>query len=227
MTHARTLEAALRAAGLPPGSVVLAPEPTPDVPRPPEGPWVIVPHGAQFLVGGVGRGRFAAYEALWTFDDAVSLAVRLAATPVGEPIDGGDGPSAVEERGDGAEATASSPAALIDRGRATADAIRERTERRDGSPGPHGLVVGDVLDCVGPETGHHLYALGTPFPARSQPPSDIGAPYSRYEVRVPLPADVREGVAAPWFGQPGGGAMVVLARPVRWYVDQGFLAVLV
>jgi hypothetical protein len=43
----------------------------------------------------------------------------------------------------------------------------------------------------------------------------------------PLPAGVAEGVAAPWFGQPGGGAKVVLDAPVRRYVDAGLLVELV
>lgn len=38
MTHATTLDTALMAAGLPPGSVVLADEPGPGAPQPPEGP---------------------------------------------------------------------------------------------------------------------------------------------------------------------------------------------
>lgn len=60
-----------------------------------------------------------------------------------------------------------------------------------------------ALATAAAETGHHLYALGTPMPG------------------------AMEGVAAPWFEQPGGGAMVVLERPVRWYVDQGYLVELV
>lgn len=82
---------------------------------------------------------------------------------------------------------------------------------------------GDQLDCFGLETGHHLYALGTPFHQRSQPPTDAGAPYVTFEVLGPLPPTATEGVAAPWFEQPGGGAMVVLDRPIRWYVDQQIL----
>lgn len=54
----------------------------------------------------------------------------------------------------------------------------------------------------------------------------MGAPYFTFEVSEALPSTVLEGVAAPWFGQPGGAAMVVFDRPIRWYVDQGFLAML-
>jgi hypothetical protein len=82
---------------------------------------------------------------------------------------------------------------------------------------------GDLLDSVGLETVHHVYALGTGFAQRSQPPTDVNAPYFAFEVAKDLPETVNEGVAAPWFGQRGGGPMVVLDRPVRWYVDQGLL----
>ncbi|WP_248583520.1 TNT domain-containing protein [Nocardioides sp. InS609-2] len=98
-----------------------------------------------------------------------------------------------------------------------------RTRSRGGAPGTNGLEPGDLLDSIGSETGHHLYALGTSFPMRSQPPSDVGAPYLTLRVASNLPESVREGVAAPWFEQPGGGAMIVLDRPTRWYVDRGFL----
>lgn len=73
---------ALQEAALDEDAVILGEAPVPGAPPPPEGPWVLLPYGAQFLVGGVGRGRFAPYESLWTFADAVDLAVRLATTPL-------------------------------------------------------------------------------------------------------------------------------------------------
>ena len=81
-----------------------------------------------------------------------------------------------------------------------------------------------MLDFYGAETSHHLFAFGTPFQNRSHPPSDVGAPYFAFEVTEPLPEAVTEGIAVAWFEQPGGGAMVVLDRPIRWYVDHGHLA---
>jgi hypothetical protein len=201
------LEAALTDAGAPPGSVVWAAAPDqPGARRPPEGPWLVVPWGEQIVVGALGRGKFATYEALWNAEDAIDLAVRLAA-------------NALETR----QSPAGEGEAEV--GRRTGSAIVARTSQRGGAPGPNGLTPGDALDCFGVETGHHLYALGTPFPWRSQPPSDVGAPYLTFEVAEPLPPTVNEGVAAPWFEQPGGGAMVVLDRPIRWYVDNGFLTV--
>lgn len=207
MAEVRTqadLDQVLREAGLPEGSVVLAAPPDEGAPPPPSGPWVVVPYGHQFVVGGMARNKFRPYASLWSIEDAVDLAVRLVSTPA-RCTPGGD------------------PEALRARGAATADAINDRVRAGGGAARPTAVGAGDVLDCLEPETAHHLYALGTPFPQRSQPPTAIGGPYHRYEVVQELPGKVMEGVAAPWFGQPGGGAMVVLDAPIRWYVDQGFL----
>jgi hypothetical protein len=204
VSDAQVLLVALQDADVRPDRVYLSPPPTRDTPPPPEGPWVIVPTHGGYAVGGVGRGRFAAYDQTPTIAEAAALVVHLLQTPAtSEPAaDGLDGA--------GAE---------------TARSIKERTTSRGGAAGPAQLVPGDVLDLTGAETGHHLYALGTPMPERSAPPSEIGE-YHRYRVLRPLPG-AQEGVAAPWFEQPGGGAMVVCERPARWYVDQGFLIELV
>ena len=50
----------------------------------------------------------------------------------------------------------------------------------------------------------------------------VGREYHRYRVLAELP-EAQEGRAAAWFGQPGGGAMVVAEHPVRWYLDRGYL----
>jgi len=39
-----------------------------------------------------------------------------------------------------------------------------------------------------------------------------------------LPDGVRVSPVRPWFEQSGGGLMVTLDRPVRWYADAGVLA---
>lgn len=156
------------------------------------------------MVGGTSRDQFFAYASVSTFEDAVELAIFLAGTP-----------ASTRSAGDSE--------ALRARGAQTAAAMKTRVAEQGGGPAPTGIVAGDLLDCVEPETAHHLYALGTMFGERSQPPTDLGGPCHRYEVIRELPDDVREGVAGPWFGQAGGGAMVVLVRPIRWYVDQGFL----
>lgn len=193
-------------AGLPPGAVVLA-DSRPEDPPPPEGRWAVVRSGVQWVTGAMGRGRFAPYEGLWKLSDALDLAIRLATEPL-----------APHER--------DPSTAEVEQGRSTGASILERTATRGGAPGPNALESGDLLDVIGPETGHHLFALATPFPARSQPPSDVGASYLTFRVVRPMPDTVQEGRAAPWFEQPGGGAMVVLDRPIRWYVDQGFLHLL-
>lgn len=203
---AERLAEALQEAGVPPTAAVLVPPPTRDSPPPPEGPWVVVALGEGFAVGAMGRGRFAEYVRVASFDAALELVARLLTEPAASR------PSGRED--------------ALSMGQRTAAAITERTGRRGGASGTALLAPGDAVDLLGPETGHHVYALGTPFPQRSQPPTDVGRPYHRYEVRSALP-DATEGVCAPWFEQPGGGAMVVLTRPVRWYVDQGHLVELV
>ena len=198
------LDSALREQGLAPDAVVLAPPPAPGAPAPPADTWSIVPFGEQFVVGETGRGAFRAYETLWTLEDAVALAVRLASSPL-PPL--------------GRRLEASE----VEAGARTAAGVVARTEERGGAAGPTGLLPGDLLDAYGAETEHHLFALGTPFDQRSEPPSRVGSPYFAFVVAQELPDAVMEGRAAPWFEQPGGGAMVVLDRPIRWYVDQAVL----
>lgn len=202
----RALAAALHDAGAQPSAAVVVGPPTAEAPVPPEGPWVLVPYGPRWAVGAVDRHSLAVYAVVDDAAGAVSLAVELATTPAASrPTDSADEP------------------ALRERGRRTAERIGTRTAARAGKAGPAGLQPGDVLDLVGRETARHLFALGTPYPQRAQPPSDVDAEYHRYEVLAPLPATVLEGLAAPWFGQPGGGAKVVLDAPARRYVDAGLL----
>lgn len=198
---ASQLSAALSSAGADPDAVVLVGPPDAGTPPPPEGPWVIVPFDGSYVVGGFSRGAFRGYETVATYDEAEALALRLVTVAA-------DHRPAAED--------------LTERGNATAVGVRARTAAVGGRAHPADLEPGDALDLLGPETAHHLYALGTPFPERAQPPSGVGEEYHRYQVLSALP-EAQEGLAAPWFEQPGGGAMVVLGRPVRWYVDQGHL----
>ncbi|MBC7633916.1 TNT domain-containing protein [Aeromicrobium sp.] len=203
MTTQNTIDEGLAEAGLPAGAVVLTAEPTPDAPPPSEGPRLVTPFGSQAVVRGLARGTFAPYESLSSVEAAIELATRHAATtPEPRVIDAAE---------------------LARAGTTTATAIRKRTASRGQAAGPNGLSPGDALDTFGPDTAHHLFAAGTPFPERSLPPSDIGQAFRQYTVQSVLPPHVMEGLAAPWFGQPGGGAMVVLDRPIRWYVDHGQL----
>ncbi|WP_017933765.1 TNT domain-containing protein [Nocardioides sp. Iso805N] len=193
----------LRASGVPLTSAILTDPPTPGTPPPPEGVWAVVPYGDGFVVGAVARGRFATYGTAADLDGAAVIVSRLVLTrPRTLPTAQVD--------------------ALERRGEVTAEGIRQRTSAREGAAGPAAVAAGEALDTFGAETTHHLYALGTPFAERSQPPTDVDAPYHRYLVLSPLP-EAQEGLAAPWFAQPGSGAMVVLGRPIRWYIDQGHL----
>ncbi|MEI2826095.1 MAG: TNT domain-containing protein [Dermatophilaceae bacterium] len=193
------------ATGLPAHLLAVAADPSlPTAQAPPEGPWVLVPYRDQVLLGGVGRGKFAPY-AVFAATDAPA-AVELARDLVSQR-----------------PATAPEPADLRQRGEAAADRIRAAVEARGGQPGPNGLRPGEALDALGPQTGHHLFALGTSMPQRSEPPAARDSSYHAYVVLTPLPPAVQEGLAAAWFAQPGGGPMVVFDRPVRWYLDRGYL----
>ncbi len=208
-TESAGLHAALvrlvAATGLPADVLAVAADPShPTAQAPSEGPWVLVPYRDQVLLGGVGRGKFAPY-AVFAATDAPA-AVELACDLISHR-----------------PATAAEPPDLRQRGEAAAYRIRTAVEARGGHAGPTGLRPGEALDRLGPETGHHLFALGTPMPQRSEPPTAPDSSYHAYVVMTPLPPTVQEGVAAPWFGQPGGGPMVVLDRPVRWYLDHGHL----
>lgn len=199
----RWLRDALAERGFAPDRVGLVDPSDEQRPLPPPGQWLIARYGSTYVVGAIGRGKFRAYEQLFTLADAADLAMTLL-RPSRQPTQ------------------SVSLGEALRWGAATAADIAQRVTQR-GSGQPALVNEGSALDCIGVETEHHLFALGTPFPQRSQPPSDIGLPVNRYAVHASLPPDCREGVAAPWFGQPGGGAMVVLDRPIRWYVDNGFL----
>jgi len=62
---------------------------------------------------------------------------------------------------------------------------------------------------------------GTPFAARSLPPEHCDAGYHRYRVLRPLP--MWWAVAAPWFGQPGGGERFRATHAVVDLVALGYL----
>lgn len=187
--------------------------PAPDVAPPPEDSWAIVIAGEQFVVGGVERGKFAAYETYPTMEAALERVIAvLTESPPGRTVTGDD-ESEIKRRG----------AALA------AHAADRAAQRGNGTPtpGPAELAPGDMIDRLGPDTGRFAHPTGTPFPERSLPPSLIGAEYHRYEVLADVGPDVAEGPIAPWFGQPGGGTQFVFPRPLRWYLDNGVIRELV
>ncbi|MGQ0623608.1 MAG: TNT domain-containing protein [Sporichthyaceae bacterium] len=183
--------------------------PAPDVPPPPEDSWAIVIAGEEFVLGGVERGKFAAYESYPTMDGALERVIAvLTEAPPGRLITEADEPQIKRQ---GAALAASAAERAVQRGSGTP------------TPGPAEFAPGDVIDRFGPDTGRFAHPAGTPFPQRSLPPSLIGAPYHRYEVLADLGAGIMEGPVTPWFGQPGGGTQFVFPRPIRWYLDNGLL----
>lgn len=204
----RALDKSLASSGLPADSALYAGEPSPSAPAPPDGPWLILKHRAQYLVGACSRGQFVPYDVCWGPENAIAQVIDLLTRPT---------PSAplVHDRDE-----------CLRRGVLTAGRLLGRAEERDGEPAPAELQVGDLLDALEPETAHHLYPFGTPFAERSLPPPLAEAAYSAYEVVRAFEGehpDVLEGVVAPWFEQPGGGGQVVLDRPIRFYADAGYL----
>ncbi|MFI2662235.1 TNT domain-containing protein [Micromonospora carbonacea] len=100
------------------------------------------------------------------------------------------------------------------------------------------LLPGYRLDRFGFPGGAFLAPLGTPFSARSLPPSNLNTPanaplanYHVYCVVKPFPVD--SGPIAPWFAQPGLGTQFQLNPAylpqaggdlsVTWLLAHGFL----
>lgn len=86
-----------------------------------------------------------------------------------------------------------------------------------------------MIDRLGPPSGDYAAPDGTPFDQRALPPSwanfeiNGNLEYHRYRVVRPLPSDVVEGTAAPWFEQPGGGMQYYFPNGIQWYIDHGYL----
>lgn len=172
------------------------------LPLAPEGPWVVAPWGDEGYVVGSQRGaEFAAYEVLPDLEAAVSLVSRL-----------------VREKPE----TGELPANAVERGHRTAVGIDARTISRDGKPGSNELRPGDMLDCFDDDKAQFLFAMGTPLAQRGIRLNNE-KPYRVFEVMAPLPLAVLEGLTAKTSSNPGGGAIVVLDKPLRWYLDHNFL----
>lgn len=174
----------------------------PKLPLAPEGPWVVAPWGDEDYVIGSQRGaEFAIYDSVGSLEEAVDLVHRLCTEvlPVGElPVD------------------------ALERGRKTSIGIDARTISRGGKPGSNELHTGDLLDCFDDDKAQFLFALGTPLASRGIK-LDQDKPYRVFEVKAPLPMAVLEGLTAQTETNPGGGSIVVLDRPLRWYLDHRFL----
>jgi len=86
---------------------------------------------------------------------------------------------------------------------------------------PDVLPAGVELDRFGTPEGRVLSERGTPFAARSLPPSDLAAGYHRYVVSRPIP--VWRTISVGWFGQPGGATRYRTTYPVADLVALGYL----
>lgn len=173
-----------------------------ELPLAPEGPWVVAPWGETDYVIGSQRGaEFAIYDTVESLEEAVDLVSRLCTEvlPVGKL-----------------------PENALERGRKTSIGIDARTISRGGKPGSNELHTGDLLDCFDDDKAQFLFALGTPLANRGIKLNQ-DKPYRVFEVKAPLPMAVLEGLTAKTETNPGGGAIVVLDRPLRWYLDHRFL----
>jgi hypothetical protein len=83
------------------------------------------------------------------------------------------------------------------------------------------LAPGTMIDRYGFPGGRFLSPVGTSYEARALPYDKAKMPYYRYEVLKPLPA--KEGLAVPWFDEPGGGVQYMVEKPVQQLISEGYL----
>jgi len=185
--------------------VVAAEEPD-VIPKAPSPSWVVVPRSdGRTTVGGMDRGQFRVYDTYETEELAANALVHVLAAMRPEPDE-----QATPQRRRQAQELA-------------ADLRRRVAAGAELTPSV--IPVGTALDHIGFSSGHTLFLLDTPFPERSSPPTDLQLPRTAFVLRAPLSGAVRVGPIQPWFGQPGGGIMIPLERPIRWYYDTGILDV--
>jgi hypothetical protein len=90
-----------------------------------------------------------------------------------------------------------------------------------GSPSMFTLQPGTVVDRYGFETGYFVSPQGTPYVNRSLSPGSSIKPFYTYEILKPI--DVKAGVVAPWFDQPGGGMQYEFFEAIEDLIRWGFL----
>ena len=83
------------------------------------------------------------------------------------------------------------------------------------------LSAGTEVDRFGDQEGNTVYAARTRYAHRSLPPEFVERDYRVYRALRPVRA--LTGRAVPWFGQPGGGTVYLLPRPIRELVREGLL----
>jgi RHS repeat-associated protein len=92
-----------------------------------------------------------------------------------------------------------------------------------GTPETRMLQPGEVVDRYGGTGNNSRFVSpeGTPIDTRSLPNNTNLNLYERYQVVKPF--SVQSGVAAPWFGQPGGGIQYNTVIPIQTLIKQGYL----
>jgi RHS repeat-associated protein len=109
----------------------------------------------------------------------------------------------------------------------TTTAIAHRWTANNGFMAEPKLITlqpGVRIDRFGAPTGAFASPAGLPFEARSLPPDASGRPRTTYQVMRPI-ENVKSGLAAPDFGQPGLGMQYQFPKPIQAYLDSGELQV--
>ncbi|MBC1922098.1 TNT domain-containing protein [Listeria grayi] len=76
-----------------------------------------------------------------------------------------------------------------------------------GVPFERKTSIGEIFDRYGEPNGEFLAIEETPYEQRALAPHCEKANYYKYKVVKPF--TIKEGTAAPWFGQPGGGKQLI------------------
>lgn len=84
------------------------------------------------------------------------------------------------------------------------------------------VPAGTLVDRYGEPDGNLVYAMNTPFEQRSLVPEWISRRYHLYSIARPIGAI--EGIAIPWFDQPGGGTAYVLDGSIEDLLKNGDLS---
>jgi nicrotizing toxin Mtb-like protein len=90
------------------------------------------------------------------------------------------------------------------------------------------MVPGQVIDRFGGNGGSFFSPFGSPFEERALPPSSLDTidpayPFGYHVFRVRQSFIVEAGIAAPWFGQPGGGLQYHSSVNANALLAGGFL----
>jgi hypothetical protein len=85
------------------------------------------------------------------------------------------------------------------------------------------LKPGDVVDRYGgiSPKSEFVSPEGVPIEQRSLPATTDLKLYNKFKVIKPF--TVQPGIAAAWFGQPGGGIQYVTPHPINTLISKGYL----